>query len=142
MQDLMSFRGVPFPDGTPLFPDQGKSLGPFVHPSRSTLATTQTNHHLNSATVLRYLQDYARNNDLLPHIRFNTPVKRVYLTPSPAPSNRRWTIEYADIGHGGGEEEFDYISVANGHYTDSWIPQIEGLRCVGLSQLRSSANQM
>lgn len=27
-------------------------------------------------------------------------------------------------------EEFDYICCANGHYADTWIPEIPGLRCV------------
>ncbi|WVQ74674.1 hypothetical protein IAR50_004278 [Cryptococcus sp. DSM 104548] len=97
---LMAYRGFEFPEGTHLFPE--------------------------SSVVLKYLQDFATEYDLRRYIRFNTQVQRVYLSPSA--SSRRWTIESASKG---GEdtrkEEFDFVSVSNGHYADGWIPSIKGL---------------
>ncbi|KAL7419903.1 monooxygenase [Cryptotrichosporon argae] len=97
--DLMAFRNFPFPNGTSLFPD--------------------------SQTVLSYLESYATSLGLTQHIRFNTRVERVARTPGA--SGRRWTVESVDAAGARETETFDYVSVANGHYSDSWIPPIEGL---------------
>ncbi|KIR57530.1 hypothetical protein I312_101660 [Cryptococcus bacillisporus CA1280] len=98
---IMAFRGFEFPEKTPLFPDR--------------------------ATVLKYLQDYAKAYDLLPYIRFNTHVERVYLTPTTHGSeNGRWTVESV-CGNSKSSEVFDYICVSNGHYSDGWIPNTSGL---------------
>lgn len=83
------------------------------------------------ATVLSYLQSYATHFDLHQYIRFNTKVERLYHTPSSSSKPpRRWTIGYGPFREGGSEglETFDYVTVANGHYSDSWIPPIPGLR--------------
>lgn len=98
---IMAFRGFKFPEKTPLFPDR--------------------------AAVLKYLQDYAKAYELLPYIRFNTRVERVYLTSTTRGSDkRRWTVESVS-GNSKTSEEFDYISVSNGHYSDGWIPNTPGL---------------
>ncbi|OXG27404.1 monooxygenase [Cryptococcus neoformans Bt15] len=98
---IMAFRGFEFPEKTSLFPDR--------------------------AAVLKYLQSYAKAYDLLPYIRFNTCVERVYLTPTNCGSdNRRWTVEFVS-GNSKTSEGFDYISVSNGHYSDGWIPNTPGL---------------
>ncbi|OCF34111.1 hypothetical protein I316_04059 [Kwoniella heveanensis BCC8398] len=117
--DLMSFRGFPFPDDTPLFPDQPR--------------------------VQAYLEAFADRYNLRQHIRFNTRVERVYLTPNheqnqcaaegTGQATRRWTIESASAGPGAvnqatwlkNKEEFDYVCVSNGHYSDGWIPTTPGL---------------
>ncbi|WVF66927.1 hypothetical protein IAT40_001670 [Kwoniella sp. CBS 6097] len=110
--DLMSFRGFPFPEDTPLFPDQPK--------------------------VQAYLEAFADKYNLRQNIRFNTRVERVYLTPNQAPTakGRRWTIESApsipldnaqEDESTKRKEEFDYICVSNGHYSDGWIPSVPGL---------------
>ncbi|WVQ94688.1 hypothetical protein IAU59_001768 [Kwoniella sp. CBS 9459] len=112
--DLMSFRGFPFPEDTPLFPDQPR--------------------------VQAYLEAFADKYNLRKHIRSNTRVERVYLTPDQSPSKegtRRWTIESApsvpsandqeDEASQRRKEEFDYICVSNGHYSDGWIPSVPGL---------------
>ncbi|ODO04555.1 hypothetical protein I350_05159 [Cryptococcus amylolentus CBS 6273] len=99
---LMAYRGFEFPEGTHLFPE--------------------------SSVVLKYLQDFATAYDLRQYVRFNTQVERVHL--SPPGSSRRWTIESAPSKSGEGEkkrEEFDFVSVSNGHYADGWIPAIKGL---------------
>ncbi|WVQ83422.1 hypothetical protein IAT38_005563 [Cryptococcus sp. DSM 104549] len=99
---LMAYRGFEFPMDTDLFPKR--------------------------AIIHKYLSDFADEYNLRPFIRFNTRVERVFLTPSSSadPKPRRWTIESTT----GGErrrEEFDFVSVSNGHYSDGWIPNIRGL---------------
>ncbi|ORY27654.1 hypothetical protein BCR39DRAFT_537734 [Naematelia encephala] len=94
--DLMSFRDFSFPEGTTLFPDQ--------------------------PTVLAYLQVYARHFNLLPHIRFNTRVDRLYR------ADDRWSIESTSSSRSGSElEHFDFVSIANGHYSDVWVPPVPDL---------------
>ncbi|KAK4689203.1 hypothetical protein P7C73_g898, partial [Tremellales sp. Uapishka_1] len=81
-----------------------------------------------SPTVLKYLQEYARDNNLLSYIQFSTCVTRLYHTPARASPSRKWTIESENTQTSQKEsQEFDYVSVANGHYSDSWIPEIPGL---------------
>ncbi|KAK8861227.1 hypothetical protein IAR55_002046 [Kwoniella newhampshirensis] len=100
--DLMSYRGYTFPEGTPTFPDR--------------------------AMVEQYLQSFAAHYNLLPYIRFNTRVQRLYLTPNQSSKSRRWTVEsVSSVDNELKSDEFDFVSVANGHYTDGWIPDIEGL---------------
>ncbi|WVW79900.1 hypothetical protein I302_101870 [Kwoniella bestiolae CBS 10118] len=100
--DLMSFRGYPFPEDTPVFPKQ--------------------------ELVQKYLQSYAEHYNLLPHIRFSTRVERVYLNPTSDEGSKRWTIESHDLLRDQRKtEEYDYVVVANGHYSDGWIPPIKGL---------------
>ncbi|ODN83922.1 hypothetical protein L198_07619 [Cryptococcus wingfieldii CBS 7118] len=99
---LMAYRGFEFPEGTHLFPE--------------------------SSVVLKYLQDFATAYNLRQYVRFNTHVERVHLSPSG--SSRRWTIESVSSKNAEGEkrrEEFDFVSVSNGHYADGWIPSINGL---------------
>ncbi|WVR04176.1 hypothetical protein IAU60_001176 [Kwoniella sp. DSM 27419] len=102
--DLMSYRGHPFPEGTALFPDR--------------------------AVIQKYLESFADSYDLRQDVRFGTRVERVYLTPSGSggKSPRRWTIESASVSGGDRRvDEYDFVSVANGHYSDGWIPSIPGL---------------
>ncbi|ORY29327.1 hypothetical protein BCR39DRAFT_532347 [Naematelia encephala] len=99
--DLMSFRGFTFPENTPEIPW--------------------------GLEVLKYLQDYATEYDLRRYTRFNTRVERLYLTPnSDRPDKRRWTI-HSSGPDGEKIEEFDFVSVNNGHYSDMWIPPTSGL---------------
>ncbi|WWC87614.1 uncharacterized protein L201_002504 [Kwoniella dendrophila CBS 6074] len=106
-KDLMAFRNFPFPDETPLFPEQ--------------------------ALIQRYLESYATHYDLRKHIKFSTRVERVYLTSQgeeteSGSSGRRWTIESHDLKNDEIEkEEYDYVVPSNGHYCDGWIPPIRGL---------------
>ena len=105
----MSFRDFPFPDEGPLYPHY-----------RGCLPTLPRSSLIVPASVLTYLQSYARAFDLERHIRFNTPVRRLYLSPD---YERRWTIESRR-----GKETYDFVTVANGHYSDVWVPEIAGLR--------------
>ncbi|KAK6907093.1 hypothetical protein I203_101082 [Kwoniella mangroviensis CBS 8507] len=104
--DLMSFRGYPFPEDTPLFPKQ--------------------------ELVEQYLQSYTEHYNLRKHIRFSTRVERVYLTPQQdqngSSDKKRWTIESNNLHSDERKsEQFDYVVVSNGHYSDGWIPPIKGL---------------
>lgn len=51
---------------------------------------------------------------------------------SVAGPNRKWTVESSSVDSTGERvkrvEEFDAVSVCNGHYADGWIPEIPGLR--------------
>ena len=58
--------------------------------------------------VLAYFQAYAEHFNLLPYIRFNTPVASV--TPE---ANNRWRITTEE----GDSEVFDAVLVANGHHS-------------------------
>ncbi|WWD16875.1 hypothetical protein CI109_101307 [Kwoniella shandongensis] len=100
--DLMSFRGFKFPEGTATFPDRD--------------------------AIEKYLQAFAAHYNLLPYIRFNTRVQRLYLTPNPSAKSRKWTVESSTAPYTEEKvEEFDHVSVTNGHYSDGWIPDVEGL---------------
>ena len=75
--------------------------------------------------VLTYLQAYAEAHGLHRNIRFNTTVKRLYLSPS---GERRWTIESQSSNNESEVSTFDYVCVSNGHYGDVWVPEIPGLK--------------
>ncbi|KAH9855313.1 FAD/NAD(P)-binding domain-containing protein [Lenzites betulinus] len=90
---LMSYTSYPFPPESPL------------HPPWSG--------------VLTYLHDYAKAFDLLPHIRFNTPVLSLHWDASA----QKWDVTVQ------GEEhlQFDLVLVANGHFRVPRIPLTKGL---------------
>ncbi|KAI0349704.1 FAD/NAD(P)-binding domain-containing protein [Trametes cingulata] len=90
---LMSYTSYPFPPETPLYPP--------------------------ASTVLAYLHDYAKAFDLLPHIRFNTPVTSVHWDAS----QQKWGVTV----QGGLPTQFDLVLVANGHYRVPRIPSTKGL---------------
>jgi cation diffusion facilitator CzcD-associated flavoprotein CzcO len=75
-----------------------------------------------------YLQSYADKFDLRKYTRFNTRVERLYYT-GPIPGSRKWTLQ--SHGPTGSKiEQFDFVSVTNGHYSDCYIPRIRGLEYV------------
>ena len=78
--------------------------------------------------VQKYLEDYADRFDLRRHIRFNTRVERLY---QPRTDHKdTWIIESRAIEGQNREEVFDHVCVANGHYSDGWIPDVPGLSYV------------
>jgi len=102
----MHFPGFPFPDEAPTY-----------------------NHHTG---VKKYLEDYADNYKLLPHIKFRTEVTRV--TPLDAIEEEtcsqypRWNVEFYDLKQDLKiSEEFDAVIVCNGHYSVPKYPDIRGL---------------
>jgi cation diffusion facilitator CzcD-associated flavoprotein CzcO len=83
-----------------------------------------------------YLELYARTFELYRYIRFGTAVTRLYNANTG--SGRRWTVHSRSVSAGAADEDggkdgevvedFDYVCVANGHYTDAWTPEVRGLR--------------
>ncbi|KAI9473470.1 MAG: hypothetical protein EXX96DRAFT_307309 [Benjaminiella poitrasii] len=93
---VMCFQDVPFPSDTPFFPS---------HP-----------------LVLKYLDQLAVKENLLPWIRFSTLVTRVEFV------NNCWKVSVSNSHDGScSTEEFDAVVVATGHYTVPYIPSIPGL---------------
>lgn len=78
---------------------------------------------LTPGEVCEYIQRYATVFDLRRYICFSTRVERLHQDPR----SRRWTVESASVD-GRRVEEFDYVSVCNGHYNDPWLPRMPGLR--------------
>lgn len=109
----MAYRDTPFEDDIPLFPRA---------------------HHVED-----YLRMYADVHHLLPYIRFETSVNRVYKRTEG--KRAQWIVESRRKGVAENvEEEFDFVSVTNGHYEKASIPEIPGLKCAPLSSLRRSSN--
>lgn len=61
--------------------------------------------------VLEYLRRFAQQRNLLEHIRFNTRVEQVAL------KGAIWHVN---------QEPFDAIAVCNGHYSQPYVPALEG----------------
>lgn len=76
------------------------------------------------AQIQDYLISYARTFDLYRHIKLRTAVRRLYHSSN---GKRRWTVEYASTEGGVEKMEVDFVSCANGHYADGWIPPTPGL---------------
>lgn len=62
----------------------------------------------------RYLEKYARHFDIVPLIRFNTPVKDVRPAFDPATEPPCWELELED----GSVERYDTVIAATGHLAD------------------------
>lgn len=142
VQELMAYRDFPFPEGTPLFPDR-RELFPLPCTLRPVRMSDVRGHglvlsvYMGSGQILmslllgmvqKYLEDYADRFDLRRHIRFNTRVERLY--QSEDDDGGSWTIESRGLAEESREERFDHVCVANGHYSDGWIPDVQGLSYV------------
>ncbi|KAF8870651.1 hypothetical protein BD779DRAFT_1680921 [Infundibulicybe gibba] len=88
---IMAFSSHSFPPSTPLFPK--------------------------AAVVQQYLESYAKQFQLLPHIRFNHRVKNVERLIS------NWKVELST----GAVLEFDSIVVCNGHFHIPRYPDVPGV---------------
>ena len=93
---LMCYMSYPFPPGTALYPT--------------------------AEAILQYLEDYARDFDLYPHIRFNAPVRAVHWDPS----SSRWNVTVSKTS-GSETIPFDFVLVANGHFRVPRFPETKGL---------------
>jgi hypothetical protein len=71
-------------------------------------------HH---TCVLRYLESFARDFNILPLIRFNQQVTQLERI-----DRALWRIRTSS----GTDEEYDAVSVCNGHYSNPYVPQING----------------
>ncbi|KAI7847991.1 flavin-binding monooxygenase-like-domain-containing protein [Circinella umbellata] len=106
---IMSYRDIPFPSNSPLFP--------------------------NRKQVIDYIQHVAEKYELLPMIRFNTTVVTVQQQPEGQESHndnkRSWQVSVT-YWHDGKKtnytESFDAIVVANGKYYVPYIPDMDGLK--------------
>ena len=81
----MNYPNFPFPEETDAFPSH--------------------------TVILKYLEDYAKRENLTEHISFNNPVERCSFEKKEC----TWKVN---------EENFDFVVVANGHYTKPSIPDI------------------
>ena len=144
----MAFRDLPAPSQDPLAPAVNSSP-PLSPPASATPSSTSTASSSGPATpsegpvrfsslypprreMQAYLELYARTFDLYRSIRFHTTVTRLYTqTEGGQGEGRRWKLHSrsaATVGEEEVVEEFDYVCVANGHYTDAWTPEVRGLR--------------
>mmetsp|Transcript_9181 Transcript_9181/g.27631 ORF Transcript_9181/g.27631 Transcript_9181/m.27631 type:complete len:424 (-) Transcript_9181:740-2011(-) len=97
-KQIMAFPGFPFDDSLPSFP-----------------------HH---ESIAEYLRDYAKRHAILPLIRFNTEVKRIWRDEQ----SNSWRIRsHTKSESGEAEEEFDAVMLCNGHYSDPSVPALPGL---------------
>lgn len=75
--------------------------------------------------VLKYLQDYAK--DVLDLISFGIEVLDV--RPQMFVTHTKWNVTHRDISTNQEiREEYDAVIVANGHYNQPVVPDIEGIR--------------
>lgn len=91
---VMCFQDVPFPDDTPDFPSH-------TH-------------------VMNYLSQLAKNDNLLPWIRFSTLVEQAVF------ENDVWKVSLKNDDKSY-TEEFDAVVVATGHYAVPYVPDFPGL---------------
>lgn len=102
---LMQYRASPFDPTVPLFASHEQ--------------------------VQSYLVEHAK--PLLPYLHFEHRVDRIrYTVPSDRGEQRKWYAEISSIGPADGgsrtiTDQFDFIMVANGHYSKPFVPWIEGL---------------
>lgn len=102
---LMAFRDYPFPKDVQLFP--------------------------RADVVEDYLTNYAKAFHIEKLIRFNTSVTRLYKLDdaTTGSSTAKWSIESSLSGSNETiTEDFDLVSVANGHYDKTNVPTISGLK--------------
>ncbi|KAK4053066.1 monooxygenase [Microbotryomycetes sp. JL201] len=99
---LMEYRGQPF----------DRQIGLFPSPK----------------SVLEYLDQTAAGVEQ--RIRLRTRVTRLRHTlPRDKGEQRRWTVETATVSRqtNFATNQFDYVVIANGHYSQPFVPRIEGL---------------
>ncbi|GAA5848573.1 hypothetical protein JCM8547_004556 [Rhodosporidiobolus lusitaniae] len=101
---LMQYRGRPFPSDINLF--------------------------CKHSDVQSYLESFS--TPFLPYIRFNTRLGRLrHTTPSDGGPQLRWLAELRSTLSEDAPleaEQFDCVSVANGHYSKPYIPWTDGLK--------------
>lgn len=74
--------------------------------------------------VLRYLEDFARDFELVELIRFGHEVVRVERVDE---GSHEWVVEWRTLGGESAEEEvFEAVVICNGHYSEPSIAQFPG----------------
>lgn len=150
----MAFRDLPAPSQDPAAPPLKSPYTPSPPLSTSRVSTPSSSPSSSSSPIpstappvpifsslypprremQAYLELYARTFDLYRYIRFHTTVTRLYTAGDNAEMGheRRWTLHSRSASPGRDTEEsvegFDYVCVANGHYTDAWTPEVRGMR--------------
>ena len=76
----------------------------------------------------KYLENYSDHFDIRKHIKFNTTVTSLKVDPE---SENRYKISYISLSSVDEEptsqsENFDYVIVANGHFSKPYEPDFEG----------------
>jgi dimethylaniline monooxygenase (N-oxide forming) len=78
-------------------------------------------HH---SQMLRYLEAYASNFRLLPHISFRTTVQSLSLADDGGP---RVVVRTSSPEHGSRTRRYDFIMIASGHHVTPLTPHFPGL---------------
>ncbi|KAF0553692.1 dimethylaniline monooxygenase N-oxide-forming 5-like [Gigaspora margarita] len=88
---------------------------------------------LNQTYVEKYIDMYAENFNLLPHIKFNTTVLKISILP-----DKRWKVKYIIQSKNQEEEEiFDFVMVCSGHHSKPKWPEFKGMNFFKGEQLHS-----
>jgi hypothetical protein len=74
-----------------------------------------------ASTVLAYLQSYASSHNLYPHIRLNATVE------SAVRAEGKWHVTFSSPSGSSTLQDIDSLIVANGHYSEPFIPSVPGL---------------
>ncbi|RIB28715.1 dimethylaniline monooxygenase 5-like protein [Gigaspora rosea] len=89
--------------------------------------------YLNQTYVEKYIDMYAENFNLLPHIKFNTTVLKVSILP-----DKRWKVKYIIKSENEEKEEiFDFVMVCSGHHSKPKWPEFKGMNLFKGEQLHS-----
>lgn len=70
--------------------------------------------------VCDYLQRYAEQNKIMPHIQFEAEARKI------SRSGEKWKVEWVQKGQAC-SKEFDFLIVASGIFSSAYIPKIPGL---------------
>lgn len=73
--------------------------------------------------VHAYLAEYARDNGLMPLIRFDTKVETVTRRADGKPG---WTVTLSHDGKAAKDENFDFVAVCTGQFSDKNVPVFSG----------------
>ncbi|TMS38641.1 hypothetical protein L596_005320 [Steinernema carpocapsae] len=77
---------------------------------------------MHNSQLLKYFRLYAKQFDLLKHIKFHHKVLNVVRAPS-FEKDGKWTVVFLDTEGKQHEEEFDGVLVASGHHTTPHFPK-------------------
>ena len=121
---LMQFRDVPF-DLLDHVVEQKEQLADSACQVNCKRSGQRSDVFVAHADVLDYLCECAEKWDITRNIKFNTSVVNVEKLES-----GKWSMELCNQRESKlYKEEFDYVLVANGHFTDTYSPlPIEGLK--------------
>ncbi|CAG8741128.1 5633_t:CDS:2, partial [Racocetra persica] len=89
--------------------------------------------YLNHSQVEKYIDMYAENFNLLPHIKFNTTVLKISILP-----DKRWNVKYIIQGENEEKEEiFDFVIVGTGRHRKPKWPEFKGMNSFKGEQIHS-----